>query len=1261
MADGRKTRKSTLALSCLQELLQSPEPGQAASLSSWDCIMDAVSDVVLSSDPKGRISYANPSAIRKLGYSRKELLGKPICDLVAPDFQEIFKSSIAAAAGSPEAGSAIRFIHKKGHGVNLEVKPRLYSCHAMQYCVIVGRDLAPAADAGPPSNEPLAILEAILQHAPLPIFVNTVEGVYRMVNPAWEHLTGKPAGDVLGRSSQELFSPDTAQFFQQVIRQVARTGESVAFEETAMIRGEQKHYNTVSFPIRDPQGQVEAVGGVCVDITDLKTIQAALGDHVATLQALFLNHPESLFLLDDQGTVLVASQVAAQRLGLTLDKLVGTIAYDHFPPDLARKRRDLNKQVMATGQAMHFEERRDQFWFDTQFIPLTDGTGKVTKLLVLAVDITARRLAEQALRESEDRFRTLTENSLAGVYLIQDGKFRYVNPVLARIFGYNQSDLIDRMSPMDLVHPEDRPRIASEIKHRLQGELPAGTNVFRGLRRDGSTITCEVLSRRLEYQERPAVMGTLLDITERRRAEAAQQEAEQQFRAIFDHATDGILIADPETRQFHLGNPMIARMLGYTQEELQHLRIEDIHPSASQPYVLDQFERHLRGELIVAPDMPVLRKDGSVFYADISASHIMIRGKLYPAGIFRDITARKQAEEALQIQARALENMAEAVHVTDELGTIVFANPAAHAMFGYPEGELTGRHVSELNDLSPAENERLVSNIIQQLEQEGSWVGEFRNRKKDGTAFITQARISALKLPEKSLWISVQEDITQRQQATRALAIQAQLLDVALDSIIAHDLDGTIIYVNQTGCQERGYTKAEMLGKRITDFVAPGRPVLQSERRLGQNLQEPLGFESVHRRKDGSTFPVEVRGRLAQVDGNVFYLGVARDITQRKKIEEALRSSEHNYRTLVEHAQAFILRLNAQGNITFANKFAQEFSGHPEGYIIGRHIIGTILPATDSQGFNLAAKVRDLIRDPRRHWSSWTEAVRQDGTKRWIEWNFGALYNEEGRLAEILCVGIDRTERKQAEIALQLFSQILDKQVENRTAELEAMRAQTQYIIDTTPAVILTADITPPHRLTFVSDYLRHLGSDPGDFLGTPLFDPIRVHPDDQLRLTLAQDILFDNGQVVAEYRLQKQDGAYYWIQINAKVVKNETGVPVEIVACFTDLSYQKALEQRLEILRGPIGNLKVWKTSDPTLKNLAPALLPQSWNRVQECLQAGLQGETITGVPLALQDKSGGLMQGRLTTAPLKLEGDNLHRAVGAIIELWHDKKGLH
>ena len=136
--------------------------------------------------------------------------------------------------------------------------------------------------------------------------------------------------------------------------------------------------------------------------------------------------------------------------------------------------------------------------------------------------------------------------------------------------------------------------------------------------------------------------------SKRREAEEALRESELKFRTIFDKASDGILITDVITKSFLQGNNAICAMLGYMKEEIEKLTLHDIHPPENLPYVLNEFEKQARGEKVFVEDLPVRRKEGSIFYTDVGASRLTIGGRNYLLCIFHDITDRKTIEILLR-------------------------------------------------------------------------------------------------------------------------------------------------------------------------------------------------------------------------------------------------------------------------------------------------------------------------------------------------------------------------------------------------------------------------------------------------------------------------------------------------------------------------------------------------------------------------------------------------------------------------------------
>jgi len=251
-----------------------------------------------------------------------------------------------------------------------------------------------------------------------------------------------------------------------------------------------------------------------------------------------------IFTVDVEGRILFANPSAKAFTGYEPEETIGHHFSEYMHPDdvpilLAGIQQVLSgeplENIRGVGQPIeHRMRKRDGqiVWVQTRAWPIRDAQGKIVGFSGITRDVTERRQAEEALRQSEEQFRMVTESALVGVYIIQDGKFRYVNPALSQMFKYAPDEIIDRLGPLELTHPDDRATVAENIRRRLQGEVESIHYTFRGLCKDGAVIHCEVLGARGEHHGRSAIIGTILDITERKRAEEALRLRMEQLTAL---------------------------------------------------------------------------------------------------------------------------------------------------------------------------------------------------------------------------------------------------------------------------------------------------------------------------------------------------------------------------------------------------------------------------------------------------------------------------------------------------------------------------------------------------------------------------------------------------------------------------------------------------------------------------------------------------------------------------------------------------------
>lgn len=291
-----------------------------------------------------------------------------------------------------------------------------------------------------------------------------------------------------------------------------------------------------------------------IDITQHKRIREILKKEKDRVQTYLDIAGVMIVALDADQTATLINKKGCQLLGYEPDEIIGRNWFDCFIPERERQLVKTTFDRIIKGElelAEYFENHvlcKDgtERYIAWRNAPLKDKQGAIVATLSSGEDITERKQAEAALFESEAKFRRLAEKSLVGIYLIQDGIFKYVNPRLAEIFGYSPEELTDKKGPRDLVIPEDVQLVEENIRKRISGEVESVHYTFRGTRKDGGIIYGEVYGSRTEYHNKPAIVGTVLDITERVRAEETLEENERFLSNIFDSIQDGISILDKD-------------------------------------------------------------------------------------------------------------------------------------------------------------------------------------------------------------------------------------------------------------------------------------------------------------------------------------------------------------------------------------------------------------------------------------------------------------------------------------------------------------------------------------------------------------------------------------------------------------------------------------------------------------------------------------------------------------------------------------------
>lgn len=300
-----------------------------------------------------------------------------------------------------------------------------------------------------------------------------------------------------------------------------------------MPNGSVKHLHVVAHAVTDERGGREFVGAV-MDITERERAEEGLRESEERFRT-FVDYATDAFFLHDDGLVVIdVNRQACASLGYSRDELIGKYPLDYdVGLDEAVMRRLTDR--FDAGENVTFESLHRRK--DGTVFPVEVRTGRFQRggrlyRLALARDITERKRTEVELWELRERFRILAESSLTGIYLTEGTRFVYVNPAMAKMFGYTVAELVGGGGgSLDLTCPEDRTLVAENMRRRLDGEVNELRYEFRGLRKDGSVFPVEVHGRRIELGGKVGVLGTLIDNTERERARRLEQEQQSAIAA----------------------------------------------------------------------------------------------------------------------------------------------------------------------------------------------------------------------------------------------------------------------------------------------------------------------------------------------------------------------------------------------------------------------------------------------------------------------------------------------------------------------------------------------------------------------------------------------------------------------------------------------------------------------------------------------------------------------------------------------------------
>jgi two-component system, cell cycle sensor histidine kinase and response regulator CckA len=770
--------------------------------------------------------------------------------------------------------------------------------------------------------------------------------------------------------------------------------------------------------------------------------------------------------------------------------------------------------------------------------PSDPGKGAVNSI----TDITERVKVQEALQESEERYRQLAENSLTGIYVHQDGLFTYVNQRLAEMLGYLPAEVMGKPF-WEFVHPDDRELVKRRGLARGLGQSAPPHYEFRVLTKTGETRCVEVMARAIVYGGRPAILGNLADVTDRKFTEQALAEEKERLAVTLRSIGDAVISTDVEGNVLSV-NSTAQILTGWSQQEAAGRPLPEIFHIVNEKTRIrceNPAETVLSTGAIVglANDTLLISKDGTEFViADSGAPISDQKGNIIGVVlVFRDITEQKRAADELFRSEERYRTLVEESFdgIFIQRGSkIVFANSRLHQMLDYPEGELVGMdhwlvYHPDYHELTRSRAEARMRGEAVRPQY------EVRLQRKDGSSFegeINARTITSEGRAGVQVWI---RDITAAKAAERALQESEEkyrlVVENANEAIFVAQ-DGSLKFVNPKTIAIMGYSAEELLSMPLSRLIHPDDQQMVVSRHVRKLVGQggPLIYPFKIVDKHGNTRWVQINAVLITWEGRPATLNLVSDITERRLAEEALRQSEQKYRRIFKDSPLGIFYYDDRGVITDCNENFVKIVGSYREALIGMDMIARLKDQA-----MLAAVKKPLSRQLGYFEGEYTSVTANKTTP--IRCHVSPLFADDGSLLGGMGIVEDITERKRAE-------EILKRSKETVEALLNAT-SDVAFLADTDA------------KFMAVNETLADLwGKSVQSLLGTSIFDPFSPKVSAMRRKRFRQAV--ETGRAV-----RFEDGAAGRIYDNNLYPVFGPDGKVESIAVFTrDITEQKKAQE---------------------------------------------------------------------------------------------------
>ena len=641
----------------------------------------------------------------------------------------------------------------------------------------------------------------IISSAPFGVALYDKNLRYAALNPFLEAMFGVRTAEVIGKQDSEIFPFARTEGLDELLKK-AISGESAGRSEFPFYvpQSGRAGWGSAKYdPLRDKGGGIVGVLANVQDITQVKLAQQALAQSEERFRIVVERAADVIYMMSPDCSIVSLNQAFETLTGWKRAEWIGKSLLTMLHADDVALAVTSFERVFrgepSEAFALRFLSVSGEYLVgECTATPLFEN-GRIVAASGIVRDVTARKRAEEALRQSETRFRTLAETAADAIITIDEsGNITFTNRAAEKVFGYSQEEMLN--SELTMLMPESLRYIHREAfaSYHATGERHISWDAIElfGLHKNGKEVPLELSFGEFTQDDKQFFTGIVRDITGRQRAVEALRQSEEKYRELVENISDVVYAADGLGIITYV-SPVVEQIIGFSPSEITGKPILDLVYHEDLPQFLESFNQKPEGA-IEPLEHRIIAKSGEIRWVRNSSRQVFDADQVVGfRGIMADVTAHKQVEANLERLATAVEQASDSIFITDTTGTIQYVNPAFERTSGYSRDEAIGQNPRILK--GSKQGPSFFREMWNTISAGGVWTGRFINERKDSTLLEEDATISPVRDKAGRIvgFVGVERDVTKEVELEKQL-LHAQKMEAVgrLAGGVAHDFNNLL-------------------------------------------------------------------------------------------------------------------------------------------------------------------------------------------------------------------------------------------------------------------------------------------------------------------------------------------------------------------------------------------------------------------------------------------------------------------------------------